>query len=58
MSICPAQNNRLLNNVNSKISSDIAKDMLKFPKSNWNIIILEVLEDNINLEVLKYKEQF
>ena len=36
-----AQNNRLLNTINSKISSEIAKDMLKYSKSNWNLIILE-----------------
>jgi hypothetical protein len=32
--------------------------MLKYPKSNWNIIILEVLEGDIKLDILKEKEQF
>ena len=52
------QKNRLLNTVKAKISSDIAKDMLNYPKSNWNLIILEVLEGDINLNILKEKEQF
>lgn len=51
------QKNRLLNNINPKISSDISKDMIKYQKSNWNLIILEAL-DIINLNVLKEKEQF
>lgn len=35
------QNNRLLNKNTAKISQDLAKDMLKYPKSFWNLIILE-----------------
>lgn len=50
------QKNRLLNTVNPKISSDIAKDMLIYPKSDWNLIILEVLDSN-NVNILD-KEQF
>jgi group I intron endonuclease len=57
------QKNRLLNRINSKISSDIAKDMLIYPKSNWNLIILEIClqsrrKDDLNLRILKEKEQF
>ena len=51
------QTNRLLNKNKPKISSDIAKDMLSYPKSNWNLIILEVL-DVTDLSILKEKEQF
>nr|YP_007374890.1 hypothetical protein PRA_mt0061 [Phlebia radiata]CCE89183.1 hypothetical protein PRA_mt0061 [Phlebia radiata] len=59
------QNNRLINRINSKISSDVAKDMLMYPKSNWNLVILEMIdlnetlgEDKINVNLLREKEQF
>lgn len=39
----------------TKISSNLAMDMLKYPKKYWNLIILEALED---LETLREKEQF
>lgn len=59
------QNNRLINRINSKISSDVAKDMLMYPKSNWNLVILEMIdlnetlgEDKINVSLLREKEQF
>ena len=53
------QKNRLLNTNNSKISSNVAKDMLKYSKSNWNLIILEALDCiDLSLEYLKSKEQF
>lgn len=55
------QKNRLLKQNKSKISRDIAKDMLKYPKSNWNLIILETLDNinlNINANVIKEIEQF
>ena len=53
------QKNRLLNTNNPKISSDVAKDMLKYSKSNWNLIILEALDNiDLSLESLKSKEQF
>jgi len=54
------QKNRLLNTINSKISSNIAKDMLKYPKSNWSLMILEDLglSTGILLKNLKDKEQF
>ena len=53
------QKNRLLNTNNPKISSNVAKDMLKYSKSNWNLIILEALDSiDLSLESLKSKEQF
>jgi len=51
------QESRLNLTDKTKISYDIAKDMIKYPKENWNLIILEALE-NLDLETLKEKEQF
>lgn len=52
------QQNRLLKSTHSKISLDIANDMLKYPKSNWTLIILEELDFLENIKLLKDKEQF
>jgi hypothetical protein len=41
----------------TKISSNLAKDMLKYPKENWNLIILEASE-GLPFETLREKEQF
>lgn len=40
-----------------KISSNLAKDMLKYPKNCWNLIILEASE-NLSFEILRNREQF
>jgi hypothetical protein len=54
------QKNRLLNINNSKISLNIKKDMLKYPKLNWNLIILENMStlEITKFNLLKQKEQF
>jgi group I intron endonuclease len=41
----------------TKISSNLAEDMLKYPKNCWNLIILEASE-NLSFEVLRNIEQF
>jgi group I intron endonuclease len=52
------QKNRLLNIVKPKISRDLAKDLIKYPISGWNLVILEVLNSQLEIEKLKEKEQF
>ena len=54
------QKNRLLNIVKPKISRDLAKDLIKYTISGWNLVILEVLDSNHRAEIekLKKKEQF
>jgi len=51
------QESRLKLSVKTKISSDIATAMLKYPKNHWNLIILEASE-NLVLETLREREQF
>lgn len=51
------QESRLKLSVKTKISSDIATAMLKYPKKNWNLIVLEASE-NLDLGTLREKEQF
>nr|QVG61525.1 hypothetical protein [Rhizoctonia sp.] len=51
------QESRLKLSVKTKISSDIATAMLKYPKNNWNLIVLEASE-NLDLGTLREKEQF
>lgn len=51
------QNSRLELISKTKISSNVAKDMLKYPKSYWNLIIVESLE-SLDLATLREKEQF
>lgn len=41
----------------TKISSNVAMDMLKYPKHYWNLVILEASED-LSFEILRNKEQF
>lgn len=54
------QKNRLLKITNSKISLSIGKDMLIYPKPDWNLIILESLDSSnlTDLTILRQKEQF
>lgn len=50
------QKNRLLNIVKPKISRDLAKDLIKYPISSWNLVILEVLDSSLTAEIEKLRE--
>lgn len=41
-----------------RVSQDLASDKLLYPKQFWNLIILEVCENPIDLDYLKSREQF
>jgi len=42
----------------SKVSLDIAADMLQYSKNFWNLIILEAFEEPVDLNFLRDREQF